>query len=161
MSRQWKPFLCVSDRRDYPCTSEPFKLLVLRLQLPGFSHAGAMVKRRRSDPPKKEDNAWAKEQFERETAANRRMPPRGVAVSNELFGEYLERAHAKATASVSAAASSSSSSSAAAHVPSHVSLESFRTAAYQVHRHSALLVSGFEPQRHTMFVEGRPTQAAT
>jgi hypothetical protein len=119
-----------------------------------------MVKRRRSTPPQKEDYSWAKDQLERETAARQRMPPRGVAVSNELFGEYLERAHAKATASVSAAASSSSSS-AAAHDPSHVSLESFRTAAYQVHRHSALLVSGFEPQRHTMFVEGRPTQAAT
>lgn len=107
------------------------------------------------NPKNIDDPTWAKEQFERLTQARSRLPPPGVAVSTELFGEYLDRAQGKA-ASSSGAASSSSSAAAAA---SDVSQSTLRAAGFQAHRHSALMATGFEPQRHTMFVEGRPTQA--
>lgn len=120
-----------------------------------------MGKRGHAAPKAPEDATWAKEQYQWLSTARRCMPPPGVAVSSELFGEYLERAHAKATSSAGAAASSSSSGCAAAAAADNVAAEAIRAAGLQARRHSALLATGFEPQRRTMFVEGRPTQAAS
>jgi hypothetical protein len=89
------------------------------------------------------------------------MPPDGVAVSTELFAPYLERAVAEMHIAPTVAESDpGSSSSAGAAGSADLPPEAVRAAGFRVHRHSALLATGFETQRHTMFVEGRPTQVS-
>ena len=113
--------------------------------------AGAMPRKRKT-PAEVEGTEWL------EASAVRHQMRADENPRDYAATTFSMRQMARDAASSSSAPAASSSSAPAASSSGDDYQSMHRSLGFQAHRATGLLATGFEPQRHTYFIEGRPVQ---
>ncbi len=146
-------FLCAVK-----CCADVIAMLKLwTLLLPLTSASRAMPKNKRKDevkPQAAQPDVWVSHAVERLDELRAEAPPDYTAGA----AAWERAARLSVGASSSSACAEESLSPPQQQEPTYNDVH--RSAALRVHRASGLLATGFEPQRHTTFVKGRPLQVS-
>lgn len=118
----------------------------------GLRGSAAMPSRKRAKPAEPDTDTWL------EAHAIRQQTLRETVADWTPDADAWTDAARRLAGSSGGLAAASSASSSAGPAPSMYQ-DSHRAVGLALHRQSALMATGFEPQRHTWFIEGRPVQA--